>query len=1014
MLKRLGISIVALALLLGCYAVYLRAFSRFRFPELADDYRPPNSPGGSVPSDDAMQKQNYARNVAERVFGKDSWQAKDEAIALYWLHNGVIIFIKEYDRVDEQSLRLTPFCLVYTEKPKSPGAASQIVTLQGNQAILEFDSAIDLIKVTGARPIGGKISGDVQVQADRATSDPFDDVVAYTDDLTFVDDEHRIWTQSPVRVVSADSVMTGVGGELLLKVDAAEKSSRDSMMFGGVRGFGLFKQVQINSLASATDGLMGDTKPAKKSAAKDEKKMPVSISCDGRFDYDIESTQAQFHRSVLMVRQTAETQFDRMFCDDLAVLFDKRDNATNSPADVAAETRANPLSLQFREAHATGRSVRILSDEQAIEAIGTEMHHDTRSAVTILRGDPEVVAAKAGNVIHGRELRFTTTAQGQRVAEAVGPGSLEARDGETREVKLHGRWTEWARIDPQSENREQQIITLQGDVEVEQPGRAAMNADRIKVWLSRVARSGGSAAATGVEGTNWQPARIEGIGHVFARSNQFQIEATSRLDMTFEDGPLPAKKPTDSNANGPAGSSASGDPPGGGTKRQRNQAANTAPAKQPAQLRADSIRVRAMRDGARVEVADAFAEGGVDLLQPSETDGGQPTVIKGRTLLLKRLADGNRMEVTGSPAHVEMSTYKVDGPYVGVDQPSGIAWVEGKGVMTSLSDSTLDGKKLAQPTPMTIAWAKGMFFSGKSGVAEFAGDVEARQANSSLRCNQLEAFLTEPIDIAAPRPGKSSSAKINRLIGTGDVQFDTGEFENGQLQKFEHLEAGWFEYTTADGLVKSRGPGLVRMYSRGQGGLMPGPAASAKPAADKNGKDGAAAANQLHMTEIHFSDRMEGIRSTQIAKFFGHIQVVHVPVKDENEVVNPDNLPAGSMRLSCEELEVGSRPGAGSKSFYEMIGTGNVRVEAREFYGNGDRISFNQRDDLLIFESRPGSLASLYRQSRIGEKPDESRAEKIFYYRRDGLFRLERGVMVDFREREADRKDLQKAPTKKL
>jgi lipopolysaccharide export system protein LptA len=87
-----------------------------------------------------------------------------------------------------------------------------------------------------------------------------------------------------------------------------------------------------------------------------------------------------------------------------------------------------------------------------------------------------------------------------------------------------------------------------------------------------------------------------------------------------------------------------------------------------------------------------------------------------------------------------------------------------------------------------------------------------------------------------------------------------------------------------------------------------------------------------------------------------------------------------------------------------MVGTGDVDVEAKEFIGRGDRISYNQQHDRIIFEGSRGSPATLYRQKRLGLKPDEFKGEKIWYYRREDRVNVENASQLDFIELEADKK----------
>ncbi len=191
MLKRVVISLVALFTLFACYSVY-----KFTFGQLAQlkpllPGQDPPTPSNDTPWDQPTPTSNYAKDLSSPVWGDDSWQAGDDVIVLYWLHSGVVVYIKDYEKETPETWRLTPFSLVYSEPSKTPGGQPQLVTLDGREATLVFDGPVDLIRMSGARPIGGTISGNVQITADRGTNTPVDDLIAYADELQFLEAEKR-------------------------------------------------------------------------------------------------------------------------------------------------------------------------------------------------------------------------------------------------------------------------------------------------------------------------------------------------------------------------------------------------------------------------------------------------------------------------------------------------------------------------------------------------------------------------------------------------------------------------------------------------------------------------------------------------------------------------------------------------------------------------------------------------------------------------------------------------------
>jgi lipopolysaccharide export system protein LptA len=1024
-LKRVVVSLVALVVLLTCYAGYVSMFGHFsQLKPLPPDREPP-----ALSSDAdwtlSTPTANHAKEVARKVWGAESWQASDDVVTLYWLQSGVIVYIQDYEKESPDTWRLIPFALVYTEPAKAAKTPSQMVTLEGQEATLVFDRPVDLIRMSGARPIGGKISGNVQIQADRGTESPVDDFVAYADDLRFEEAENRVWTDSPVRMVSADAVMTGTSGEMHLKFSDSAGPGRDSPRFQGVSDLVLFRDVQVNMLASTASGTASHATrsaavphPKHEKSPKTEPKTPVQITCRGPFRYDLEKSEAHFSQHVVMVRQTGESEYDRLFSDELAVLFERAAVSGADSADIGSDQESDKLQFQFREARATGRAVRVLSDAQSIEAIGQEVVYDAVTGHTVLRGDPEVVATREGNVLHGREVKFAAAEPGRQFAEVSGEGSLESRDA-NGELRLIARWSQHARVEPQNDQNKQQLLTLQGAAEVEQPGRGSFYADRLRVWL---VPNTGDALPSGSDHdsdtSKWAPSRVEGVGQVVARSEQFVLEAANRLDMVFIDVPASAiADASDTVSDSAAAVRAS--KPGAGSRDKRNSSPersrpvdsatpNIRNAQPRSHLAADLVKIKVLRMGDRSEVSEVETEGQVKFEQSAAKDHGDSVLVHGDALSLKRVEDKSFLQVSGRPAHVELNSMKLDGDRVNIDQPTNTAWVDGKGLMILVSDSSFEGKKLDAPSELTIAWGTRMFFNGL--VAEFGGGVEARQGTSKLRCQSLVAKLTEPMDLAAPNKQESGAAKIKELDCLDSVVLDNAEFQNDRLEKHEHLETGRLTFSNETGQMTAQGPGVVRTYTRGQSDLG-SPQLGA--AAGRSAKTARQDDDQLLLTEVLFSDRLDADRPNQLARFYGHVEVLRSPVASENELVDPDNLPPKSMRISCGKLEMGSKRGPDDHPYNIMVASDNVYVEADVFSGRGDRVSYNQLLERITFESRPDSYATFYRQLQRGQPPDFWRARKILYDIRTADPKVEGAIVFDLQEREADRRDTQKKDSTK-
>ena len=65
------------------------------------------------------------------------------------------------------------------------------------------------------------------------------------------------------------------------------------------------------------------------------------------------------------------------------------------------------------------------------------------------------------------------------------------------------------------------------------------------------------------------------------------------------------------------------------------------------------------------------------------------------------------------------------GPEVNIDQVANKAWVVGGGRMEMQTTTTLEGKPLARPVPLTVHWSDNMLFYGT--YADFVGSIQANK-----------------------------------------------------------------------------------------------------------------------------------------------------------------------------------------------------------------------------------------------------------------------------------------------
>jgi lipopolysaccharide export system protein LptA len=67
-----------------------------------------------------------------------------------------------------------------------------------------------------------------------------------------------------------------------------------------------------------------------------------------------------------------------------------------------------------------------------------------------------------------------------------------------------------------------------------------------------------------------------------------------------------------------------------------------------------------------------------------------------------------------------------------------------------------------------------------------------------------------------------------------------------------------------------------------------------------------------------------------------------------------------------------------------MEANGRVLVQGREFHARSDHLAYNQQKQQVILTGKDGNNATLWKQTRRGEKPQEVVGRQIIYNRSTG------------------------------
>ncbi len=251
---------------------------------------------------------------------------------------------------------------------------------------------------------------------------------------------------------------------------------------------------------------------------------------------------------------------DHLYCKHLELRLRHKESAPaastrpGQPKPSNTGTSSPDSSVEIESARATGgtREVLLISDAEKLRAECDEFIHDTRKGLTILRGIPEIEADHDGSLIHCPELQIQDEKDPAPVkvpngskprtyqrSTAKGPGRIDMWNKEKEKSVDHAAWRD---LLTSSRDGPFDLLVLTGAARFlndEQPNQpTVLQGDTLKVWLRpREPEAQPTAKSQPAAAPAPRPDKIEAIGNVFFKSLQLIVHDTSRLVVTFKDGP---------------------------------------------------------------------------------------------------------------------------------------------------------------------------------------------------------------------------------------------------------------------------------------------------------------------------------------------------------------------------------------------------------------------------------------------------------------------------------------------
>ena len=1024
--RRSLLTLSTFACLCGMCALYIALVSPFVSPgaELLSEKR--------SASEDIPHRTPENQRQAEQFLPDQPWAAT--ARYQVTMRAGQFVYADTWEKIEQSGrVRFRPFAMIWRSEGHAPDQPP--ITIVCESAIVEFAENFDVAKPDPGRVVGGALEGDVRIRGPNR-------LAVDGRDFNFSEGALRAWSDNQVTFAYLEHTGNGQGLELDL-VPEQGPPGKDKPAIAGVRTLRLRKDVVMDLVGQERkDGRPADT---------------VHVTSAGRFEYSVETNVASFHDDVRVAHPTGNEQYDRLNCQLLTLIFEPAKPAEGEqPAAPPSEgtTTSSPLGnnakLEFRRLRAEGANTTASSQRSEFQARMQELTYDAEARVIALRDAKSVRVLQKENELICPEITAVLDEDGQleqaicrgagklfRYAKPLG-GVAPVRKKEN--IELAAEWLRELQMRPDPETQ-LDLIELTGRAVVSQTNRMALKGEEIRLWITPESKDKKEQASASTENRSRleedaKPRRMQAIGDVAFASPKITGE-TERLEVWFEDGPLPAapnpraarrressqsrrsparvapgangdsvavhtvqyssrpaagNRPQTGGANRPSRAGLAAVGPESSKQPERRQPTrakaerSAAPAKpepksreeNPAHVVADLIRVRARVDGDETNVAEVITEGRVHVTQ-TRREGEAPFDLRGDRLHLRNYSEVHQViDVKGTPAHIRDRGLQLEGPAIHFDRGDNLAEVEGAGVLRlPPSRRGFDGKPVDQPQSLDIFWRERMSFDGQ--IARFFAGVRTQMGGSEVRCEEMHVELEQRISFSEEQP-EAADPKVVKVICRDGVEVKSLEYLNNDI--VERRVARGFEFTfdQTNNSISAQGPGTLIFWRRGRGN-RPG---LGRATGAKANKPLQADSSEWEYTRVDFAGQMSGNIERKSTTFHSDVRIAYGPVPGPMDVVDVESEqpPLQGGRMRCEELNLTQYPGEnGLGNNIALLARTNVELEGRTehglFHAKAAKLSYDQAKDLFILFGDGRRDATIWRESQPGSSRGSVEAQRM-------------------------------------
>ncbi len=977
----------------ACLCATYEAYALFISPLFSPA---PDSMGGRMKrSDDQIPyKPPENRRQAERFLADQPWASESP---YQFRNSGGFFYFQEWENVEDSGeasgkVRFHPFAMIW--RPNGHDPKTDPYTIFSESAIVEFAEKFDIKKVNVLRVVGGALDGKVRIRGPNG-------LLIDGKDFIFSDIDKKVWSDHTVSFAQGPHTGRGKGLELdLIRAEGRPGDEKETVT--GVQTLRLRKEVKMELVSES------------KSKAKPDE--TVFVNCQGSFKYDVEINVATFENAVVVNRPTGNAQSDLLKCELLTLYFEPDETPKAEDIEAKPDASQPPPSeppgtfggkLTFRRLRAEGPVVSVVSQRSDMDARMNELTYDAQARVITLRDARQVRLVQRNNKLLCPEVTAVLDEDGE-IERAIcrGAGKLfnyandsesKGKRSEKKTVALAAVWQQQLQKIPDPRTG-LDLIEFKGRAVLSQAGKMSLQADLVRIWVTRGASTSSAPAVTDgstaptADDRNIQPKQMLALREVAFASPQISGH-TERLEVWFEEGSLPIPPQAEDSPVAPQSvlrpvsrrgqrmAAAGGDASRKSTPAKKPPSQATPPEQKkadrepvnPLVVDSDVIQVRALRerDGDDPQVAEVITEGHVHVSQ-QHAAGVTPLDLTGERLHLWNYSESNQvLDVTGLPAHVQDRGMQIEGPRIHFDRGRNLAQVKGAGVLRLPMTKGLDGKPLETSQLLDVFWQEKMDFDGE--VANFYKKVRTQLNGSEMQCGKMHVTFAKRVSFGDNAPN-SQQTDVKLIVCRDGVNIKSHEYDNNRLMSVRTATGFEFTFNRISGLTTAQGPGMLADWRRGNGKRAALEASSEVRA----NRALVAEAVEWEYTRIDFDGQMEGNANQRLTTFHDRVRVVYGPVENSTAELSEESLPKDGGWMHSDELQLTQHPATKKQRAYlELEASQNVMLHGRSFHAMAHTATYDESKGLYVLTGDGKNNAKIWLEKKNGGSPDMTEKQRL-------------------------------------